>query len=142
MQLIRQYNILLIALCLFLIGCLSGNLRDTDTIKKEKEISDTSLKGFELYSWETNSIWQFALLTGTNRLRSKQEIIDPELNSNIYQSKEIINRIDQLPANSEIFWLFRTAEQNDQFFTLPDEKIYGEIKELCDQKGINLHVTN
>jgi len=32
------------------------------------------MKGYELYSWRVRGVWNFALLVGTNRLKSRQEV--------------------------------------------------------------------
>ena len=44
----------------------------------------SSMKGYELYSWPVEDEWHFTLITGTNRLKTVEEItsgedvIDPE----------------------------------------------------------------
>ena len=37
-----------------------------------------SMKGYELYSWSANNQWYFTLITGTNRVKSLEEIISNE----------------------------------------------------------------
>jgi hypothetical protein len=34
-----------------------------------------SIKGFEIYSWKENNDWCFALLIGTNRLKTQEEVM-------------------------------------------------------------------
>ena len=33
-----------------------------------------SMKGYELYSWQVGDDWHFTLITGTNRLKTLEEI--------------------------------------------------------------------
>jgi hypothetical protein len=42
--------------------------------------ASTSMKGYELYSWREKSSgdWYFALLPGTNRLKTYDEITAPQ----------------------------------------------------------------
>jgi hypothetical protein len=37
-----------------------------------------SMKGYDLYSWQDGDVWYFTLITGTNRMKSFDEIIAPD----------------------------------------------------------------
>lgn len=41
----------------------------------EKNNTKVYFKGLELYAWKTNDMWEFVLLMGTNRLKSKDELV-------------------------------------------------------------------
>jgi len=45
--------------------------------------SQRQMKGYELYSWQNGSNWNFTLITGTNRTKSFDEIIAPVIHSQV-----------------------------------------------------------
>ena len=59
-----------------------------------------AFKGYELYSWQdAEGAWRFALLEGTNRLKSPAEIIDVPLSEG-----ELLERLSALPAGETVSW--------------------------------------
>ena len=51
-----------------------------------------SMKGWELYSWPNKDTWNFALVTGTNRLKSYNEIMNSPLRvTGLTELKELLS---------------------------------------------------
>lgn len=60
-------------------------------------------KGMELYSWKTpGEAWHFSLLAGTNRLKTDQEIKNPEWT--IIGMEELKKRLAKLAEGENVFW--------------------------------------
>ena len=112
-----------------------------------------SMKGYELYSWQTNNQWYFTLITGTNRLKSLDEIISNEnietsdgwVKINVQSVDSIKNVLSRLPQHENIFWvgeqwLEQVQVQADQI-TLPPQEIIDVVQEYCKQLGLELLVS-
>ena len=109
-----------------------------------------SLKGYELYSWPVNGLWHFALVTGTNRDKTLDEIISTE---NIVSAEGWVHvqvagldalktLLGRLPQNEHVFWLAGPrSEQTPQSninIMLPASEIIDTIKDHARQYGLNL----
>ncbi len=147
-----QMSIFIAVVSLILSSCNPS--ANTPTIS---EIETTPLprgmKGYELYSWLENDQWHFTLITGTNRVKSLEEITS---NENIVTSDgwvkisaqgvdSIKNTLNRLPRNEEIFWagkqwLGQAQIQADQI-TLPPQEIIDDIQEHCKRLGLALRVS-
>jgi hypothetical protein len=112
-----------------------------------------SMKGYELYSWQTNNQWYFTLITGTNRLKSLDEIISNEnivtsdgwVKINVQSVDSIKNVLSRLPQHENIFWvsaqwLEQVQAQADQI-TLPPQEIIDVVQEYCKQLELELLVS-
>jgi hypothetical protein len=112
-----------------------------------------STKGYELYSWEENHEWHFTLITGTNRLKSLEEIIS---NQNIVEEggwvkisvqgiEAIQKALSGLPQHEEIFWADKTWLEQAQVqagpIMLPSQETIDIIQEYCKQLGLQLTVS-
>ena len=60
--------LLLMTLVAVLGGCQSSGVESPATRPAR------SMKGFELYSWQAEGEWHFALVVGTNRSKTHEEI--------------------------------------------------------------------
>ena len=124
---------------------------DTASFDNTKESSlSHSMKGYELYSWKVENNWCFTLITGTNRLKSYEEITSDEdiieggwvkiTARDVDSIKTILGR---LPKGEEVFWIddkWREQGQGETGdFILPDMEIVDDIKIYCRQLGIELH---
>jgi hypothetical protein len=109
-----------------------------------------SMKGYELFSWESNDGWVFTLITGTNRTKTFEEIISSE---NSYGPDKLIKitvagvvdlkRVfDRLPAGEEIMWsgmdLAGQVPEGTLYFSFPNENLTNELIKYCQQRGIVL----
>jgi hypothetical protein len=113
-------------------------LLNLDTISFEH-----SLKGWELYSWPNGNDWNYSILTGTNRLKSYEEVTENEII--VFGKDSLKMLLDKFPVNEEIFWasegwLDRIWGGNFGNLSLPDDKIINEIKSYCSQKELLLSI--
>jgi hypothetical protein len=94
-----------------------------------------SMKGYELYSWTIRGEWYFALLVGTNRLKTRREVSSPK--ARLRGIEALKNRLGRLPEGEDVTWAGRSAP----WTVLPPEKIVDEIKNYCDQRSLTLRVS-
>jgi len=111
-----------------------------------------SMKGYELYSWSENNQWHFTLITGTNRVKSLEEIIsdkntvtsDGWVKISVQGVDSIQNILKGLPQHEEIFWIskqwLRQAQIQADQIMLPPHEIVDVIQKYCKQLGLELHV--
>ncbi len=93
----------------------------------------SAFKGMELYSWKTpGEDWRFSLLAGTNRLKTDQEIKDPE--QTIVGMKELKKRLAKLAKGENVFWKNLATEP------VP-EAMAKALKTSCDNIKIELEGT-
>lgn len=110
-----------------------------------------SMKGYELYSWQSGDTWNFTLITGTNRNKNFEELMSPNSEvteaglikitvSGVDQIKKIINL---LPANTDILWvgIFYDVQVSDDtvYFSHPPKAIIDDLVEYCDDQNIHLN---
>ena len=62
-----------------------------------------SMKGWELYSWPSESDWNYSILIGTNRNKTYQEVTTNKISVVGKDSLKIL--LDKFPANEQIFWI-------------------------------------
>jgi len=139
----------LILAAFILSGC--GNGDNYLQIDNTKESSlPHSMKGYELYSWQVENDWYFTLITGTNRLKSYEEITSDEdiiedgwVKVTVRDIDSIKNILGQLPKSEEVFWIddkwLEQVKGETSDFLLPDIEIVDDIKIYCRQLGIELH---
>ena len=101
-----------------------------------------SMKGYELYSWPAGQDWDFALMIGTNRLKTLEEIKSPD--QTLHGIEAIKTALRELPANEQVFWVGQGWLQQSQTesgdIAIPPAPIRDEITSLCSQLGIGLTV--
>jgi hypothetical protein len=106
-----------------------------------------ALKGYELYSWPVDGEWHFTLVTGTNRLKTVEEItqgedlVDEEgwvriRAAGLDQLKPVLAR---LPAGEPVFWVGGWYLYFDEL-TLPPQEIITEVQAYCLDIGLVLMV--
>ena len=115
---------LLLATLVLLTGLLNA-CRTTDATPAEG--GDRSMKGWELYSWQTGDTWRFALMVGTNRLKTWDEIQAAE-------NRDIHARLETLAANETVLWIFDRSAQTP----LPPAETVEEIQDLCRRQNLDL----
>jgi hypothetical protein len=109
-----------------------------------------SMKGYDLYSWQTGEVWNFTLITGTNRTKSFEEIITP-VNSvsadgfvdvsvtGVEALKELFKR---LPPGEAILWggmdLSGQVAAGTVYLTFPPQSMLDEMKAYCTSLGLSL----
>jgi hypothetical protein len=113
-----------------------------------------SAKGYELYSWpvQDGQQWQYVLVTGTNRLKSHEEIVPAE-NATVESgwvrisaagTEELKSLLSQLPPGESVTWIGGDwLEQVGSLrgnIRLPDPDVLDEIEHHCRQAGVTLSV--
>lgn len=92
-----------------------------------------SMKGYELYSWQTTrKDWHFSLLAGTNRLKKYAEATSPKVR--IKGVAALKGKLSELPEGEEVFWSSKRFSK----MSLPPKKILDELNTYCEQRGIRL----
>ena len=111
-------------------------------------------KGYELYSWpaEQGNAWQFTLITGTNRLKTYEEILSAEdivsesgwVKVSVTGTEDLKALLSQLPSGESVTWI--SEEWLEQVgvpagnIRLPDKDVIGEIEGYCLKLGIALTI--
>jgi len=90
----------------------------------------SSLKGYELYSWQDGDQWHFSLLVGTNREKSFAEISSPD--STLKGFEELRLAILELPPGQ-----FVTLFPNTVGPSLP-ETVIRLVEQVCADQGLVL----
>jgi len=94
-----------------------------------------AFKGFELYSWQdSDGSWLFALMPGTNRLKTELEIKKKE--NRISGVKELEKRFSNLSVGENVYW-FNTDSTGFEF---PDDVIINEIILSAKKAKIELYL--
>jgi hypothetical protein len=128
-------NTILLLSMLILVGVLALILRVCSSSVSPSEASPTrAMKGYELYSWQTQEEWYFALVLGTNRIKTYEEISSPELC--IHGLEALQDQLDRLPGGEWVFW----SAQRVPNTALPPDEVVDEVRTYCRQRGIQLEV--
>ncbi|MFN8493784.1 MAG: hypothetical protein U0350_39645 [Caldilineaceae bacterium] len=95
-----------------------------------------ALKGYELYSWQASGKWYFALVLGTNRLKTMAEITAPGVAVDSVDALRA--RLSQLGRGEEIIW----GTWADKRLALPPQPLLDAVKKMCQDLGLQLTVTS
>lgn len=93
-----------------------------------------AMKGYELYSWRTDGKWCFALLLGTNRLKTFEEITAPDVA--VASVGALRSRLAQLANGEEIIWMIWA----DARLELPPHAMVTEVSKACTDMGLSLTI--
>jgi len=111
-----------------------------------------SLKGYELYSWPVNGLWHFALITGTNRDKTLDEIINTEniisqdgwVHVHAVGLDAVKTLLARVPQNEYISWMGQLRSQqtlqDGVNIALPASSVIDGIKEYATEYGLHLKV--
>ena len=110
-----------------------------------------SPKGYELYSWFGQDGWHFTLITGTNRVKSNEEIISRgntiddvgwvKITTDDEQTLLLV--LERLPSGEQIFWLDgKLVESSTETspFSFPPEEIIHQVRQHSDRLGLKLQI--
>ena len=112
-----------------------------------------SMKGYELYSWQADDEWHFTLITGTNRLKSLEEITsgadtvsaDGWVRISVQGVDAVESLLRRLPEHEEIMWIgdlwLERAQVDPGSLTLPPRETTDVIEAYCRQLGLELRVS-
>jgi hypothetical protein len=147
-----QTSIFIVVVSLILSACDSSVSTSTPSAIVAIPLPH-SMKGYELYSWSEDNQWHFTLITGTNRVKSLEEIISNEntvtsdgwVKISAQDVDSIKKVLKGLPQHEEILWVskqwLKQAQVQADQITLPPQEIIDVIQEYCKQLGLELHVS-
>jgi hypothetical protein len=102
-----------------------------------------AMKGYELYSWKVKGRWHYALLVGTNRAKSYDEITAPA--SERVGMAALQAALKKLQRGEEVFWMSaahgsvtRPRTKGAPVLELPSRQRINRVKAYCDERGIKL----
>jgi hypothetical protein len=104
-----------------------------------------AMKGYELYSWKVKGRWHYAVLVGTNRAKSYEEITSPD--NERLGIAALKAELKKLPRGEEVFWrsaahsgVAKPRAKGSPILELPSRKRIKRIKAYCDKLGIKLNL--
>ena len=111
-------------------------------------------KGYELYSWpaEQGDEWRFTLITGTNRLKTYEEIVSAEdivggggwVKVSVSGTEALKALLRQLPRGEVVTWIgedwLEQVGVPAGSIQLPAKDMIDEIEGYCRQLGLKLGV--
>lgn len=102
-----------------------------------------AMKGYELYSWKRDGRWHYAIVEGTNRSKSYEEITSDK--TSISGTGSLKEQLNKLPKGAEVIWttgvdpaMRKIAEGKSPKLELPSGTRVRKIKKYCDKIGIKL----
>ncbi len=128
----------------------AGKLIDKLSITSVEELPHSS-KGYELYSWEEDGQWHFTLITGTNRIKTLEEITSEEdsisetgwVRIQVVGADAIKDVLSRLPEGESVFWCdeLHIGQPTEIDIQLPPEQITDAIEKYANQCGLCFVVT-
>jgi hypothetical protein len=111
-------------------------------------------KGYELYSWRATGArqWTYVLVTGTNRLKTFEEVTSLEdvttetgwVRISVQGLDELKALLRRLPQGEHVIWIDAADMTQDisgaQQLGLPDSEVIQEIQDFCRRFGVELTV--
>jgi hypothetical protein len=96
----------------------------------------TSMKGFELYSWQEDGRWYFSVLEGTNRVKTVDEIHASNARLKGVEALEPVLR--GVEAGQWVTWWAPSLA--DATVSFPPEDVVAQVRRLCEERGLQLQV--
>lgn len=94
-----------------------------------------AFKGYELYSWQSEGEWRFALVPGTNRLKKWSE-----LDAAGASEGEVQRAIAKLPRGERVSWCSRRVEGNGPALEQPPHHRVQLLLDVARRNEVNLVV--
>lgn len=107
-------------------------------------------KGYELYSWQSGSNWNYTLITGTDRTKSMDEIMAPAssvssdgfVKLSVSSLADLERLLTRLPAGTELTWggidLGGEVPTGTAYLTFPPQSILDEVSAFCNKQQLKL----
>jgi hypothetical protein len=102
-----------------------------------------AMKGYELYSWKVKGRWHYALLAGTNRAKSYDEITataTERVGMTALQAE-----LKKLARGEQVFWMSaahgsvtKPTAKGSPILELPSRQRINRVKAYCEERGIKL----
>jgi hypothetical protein len=122
----------------------AGKLITALTISGVSTLPST-MKGYELYSWQEKDGWHFTLITGTNRNKTPEEITSGEyfisetgwVNIHCVGKEAIKTALGKVAPGEWVTWHDGAFVSNGSMLTLPPQDIIDDIKDYAIEHGLN-----
>lgn len=102
-----------------------------------------AMKGYELYSWKVNGHWHYAVIAGTNRAKSYDEITAGANERAGIAALEA--ELKKLPRGESLFWrsaahpgVAKPRAKGSPVLELPSRHRIKRIKAICERLGLRL----
>ena len=99
----------------------------------------TAFKGMELYSWQNSEgEWQYAVLEGTNRNKTLEEIQSTPLDL-----QGVKNEIARMAVGESLFWMnsvYDASSGQPVNLPFPPNAVVNELKEFAREKQVDLYI--
>ena len=97
----------------------------------------TAFKGMELYSWQNKTgAWQYAILVGTNRTKTLDEIQSAPLDL-----QDVKIAITHMAVGESLFWMNSVYDQGlSQTLSLPPKAVVDELMGFAHEKQVDLYI--
>ena len=137
-------------LVLLLYGCGSAEPLEYAAPGTGAASLPRSFKGYELYSWKSGGTWHFTLITGTNCLKTLDEITTPEdveegdwVKITVAGVSELKSLLGRLPPGTQISWdgahpIESGARRSQVRLRMPPRRLLREIQTHCAELGLGL----
>ncbi len=96
------------------------------------DAAGSSMKGYELYSWQEGGQWRFALLVGTNREKSVEEIKSAD--TVLVSVEALKSALGKIAPGQYVTWSARET------LPFPPDDIVNQVEQVCKDKGLNLNI--
>jgi hypothetical protein len=95
-------------------------------------------KGWELYSYNQDGEWHYVLLTGTNRLKFRDEVF----RGSSMTLEALKARFAHLAVGEYVFWNRHGMDNSwGQDLDFPEDRVMAEIKESAERAEIHLQIS-
>ncbi len=96
----------------------------------------TSMKGWELYSWQEGGQWYFSLLEGTNRAKTIAEIHAADTRLDGIDGLE--PALQGIAADELVTWWSPTWAEGT--VSPPPADMVDQVRRICEKQGLELQV--
>jgi hypothetical protein len=140
----------------FLLAMISGcsdeglktdnSLDDVGNPEESSSPLPSNMKGYELYSWSTKGRWNYTLITGTNRIKTYDEIVakdniereDGWVKITVNDVSRLKKLLGRIPSGQHIGWMPSTTWLSG--FSYPSVLIVQEGEKYCVERDLNLMI--
>lgn len=116
--------LLALALLLALGACQSAHSTPTPTLAR-------SMKGWEIYSWQEAGEWRYALLVGTNRIKSWEEV-----QGEGGALSDLEAQLRELAPGEQLFWSAGRVPHTE----FPPEEARQSVSARCQALNLTLAI--
>ena len=96
----------------------------------------TSMKGWELYSWQENGQWYFSLLEGTNRTKTIAEVQAGD--TRLKGVDGLKPALQGVAAGQSVTWWAPSWAEGT--VTFPPAETVDQVRIICEKQGLELQV--